>query len=140
MKKKIKTLIITNVIVFSSIAIFGVILVLITGDENYKCTFLNALHLYCPGCGGTRAFFALLKFDIIASLRYNPLVILGGLTYLYYNIRAIIAIKKNDEEYFKKERYFIIPIVIVICLIYYVVRDVLLFYGIDLIGDIIKGV
>ena len=29
----------------------------------------------CPGCGMTRAFFALLKGDLMASLAYNPALI-----------------------------------------------------------------
>lgn len=36
------------------------------------CAFNQLLHLYCPGCGGTRAFFALLKGDILRSLYYHP--------------------------------------------------------------------
>jgi len=44
---------------------------------------LNALTgFYCPGCGGTRAMFALAKGDIVQSFVYHPFVpyaaLLGG--------------------------------------------------------------
>jgi len=35
------------------------------------CRFYEQLHIYCPGCGCTRAFAALLQGDILRSLRYN---------------------------------------------------------------------
>ncbi len=36
------------------------------------CAFSQLFNLYCPGCGGTRAFFALLRGDILRSLYYHP--------------------------------------------------------------------
>lgn len=35
------------------------------------CWIYEELHLYCPGCGCTRAFEALLRGDLLHSLRYN---------------------------------------------------------------------
>lgn len=32
---------------------------------------------YCPGCGGTRATYALLHGKIITSLYYHPIVVYG---------------------------------------------------------------
>lgn len=36
------------------------------------CRIYEQLHLYCPGCGCTRAFAALLRGELWRSLRYNP--------------------------------------------------------------------
>lgn len=36
------------------------------------CVFQKALGLYCPGCGGTRAFRALFRGDILRALYYHP--------------------------------------------------------------------
>ncbi|BCU77691.1 DUF2752 domain-containing protein [Luteolibacter sp. LG18] len=46
-----------------------------------QCVFHRLTGLECPGCGGTRAFFALSRGDLSASLRYNPwaLVLVAGL-------------------------------------------------------------
>lgn len=38
------------------------------------CVFQRLFGIYCPGCGGTRAVFALLRGDILLSLYYHPLV------------------------------------------------------------------
>ena len=46
------------------------------------CLFHRMTGFYCPGCGGTRSFFALCRGDIWTSFQYYPLVpctaVLGG--------------------------------------------------------------
>lgn len=46
------------------------------------CTFHVITGLYCPGCGGTRATFALFRGQVLRSLKLNPFVlyswIVGG--------------------------------------------------------------
>lgn len=39
----------------------------------YECPFQRFLHIACPGCGLTRSFLAIFRFDFIASLNYNLL-------------------------------------------------------------------
>ncbi|MBO4648223.1 MAG: DUF2752 domain-containing protein [Lentisphaeria bacterium] len=36
------------------------------------CPFHEAFHLYCPGCGSTRATYCLLHGDLAGVCRYNP--------------------------------------------------------------------
>ena len=45
-----------------------------------KCLFHEWTGLYCPGCGGTRALYALLHGDLKTSLHENLLLIPAGLT------------------------------------------------------------
>lgn len=42
--------------------------------QGFPCLFQRITGLYCPGCGGTRAFKALLSGDILLSFCYHPLV------------------------------------------------------------------
>jgi len=42
---------------------------------DYHCIFKAIFHIACPGCGMTRAFQELLRFDIIGALSYNLLAI-----------------------------------------------------------------
>lgn len=39
-----------------------------------ECPFWRLTGLYCPGCGGTRALRALIKGQIVQSIRIHPLV------------------------------------------------------------------
>ena len=41
-----------------------------------KCIFHEATGLYCAGCGGTRAVYALFRGDILTALHSNALVTL----------------------------------------------------------------
>ena len=43
-------------------------------DFMTKCVAVRFLHLYCTGCGGTRAIGALFNGDLLGSLRLNPFV------------------------------------------------------------------
>ncbi len=137
MQKRKKNLVLTNVVIVFCVLAFAVVSSIISKYGILKCYFFECFHLYCPGCGGTRALYALFNFDILASLKYNPAVILGGLLYVYYNVRAIIAIIKNDEDYFFKQKYRLIPIFAAIVIAYFIIRNILLLNGIDLIGDML---
>lgn len=41
-----------------------------------QCPIFQYLHVYCPGCGATRALAALLHARIAEALHYNALVVL----------------------------------------------------------------
>lgn len=71
--------------------IFGIIAVLIgmIGGLDWLlqlngCVFKRVTGVYCPGCGGTRAFFALLRLDLIKSFFYHPAVLYFSVVYLVF--------------------------------------------------------
>lgn len=41
----------------------------------FPCVLYEMFGIYCPGCGGTRAFGALLRGQLLQSLWYHPLVL-----------------------------------------------------------------
>ena len=101
-----------------------------------KCGFVEYMHLYCPACGGTRAFMSLLKLDIISSFIYNPIVSVGAAFFVIYEFNMIkYLIKKCERPIFLK-LWFVYGYLIMWA-VYFILRNVLLFFGIDLIGDII---
>lgn len=51
---------------------FGIILKRFTVPP---CVFSTCLHVYCPGCGGTRAVDALLHGHILESVWCHPIVL-----------------------------------------------------------------
>ena len=46
------------------------------GSFYPQCPIYAALHLECPGCGGTRAVAALLRGHVIQALHFNALITL----------------------------------------------------------------
>ena len=48
------------------------------------CWFYTRWHIYCPGCGGTRAFIALLSGRMLDSLCFHPAVLVGAVSAAAY--------------------------------------------------------
>ena len=43
-----------------------------------ECRLYRSFHVYCPGCGGTRAVIALLHGQVLRSAYYHPAVLLAA--------------------------------------------------------------
>ena len=51
----------------------------------WSCPSLTLLHIYCPGCGSTRAVAALLHGDLLLALRQNSVIpVMLLMAVLYY--------------------------------------------------------
>lgn len=104
---------------------------------SLPCGMVAIFHIYCPGCGGTRALFAFLHGEILESLRYNPAVVGGVFLILYYEITVgLTLLSKSGKRYYCKKP---IPVYLYIAMIviFAIVRDVLLCtQGIDWLGDV----
>ncbi len=99
-----------------------------------ECVFLKTFGYYCPGCGGSRSLNALLSFNFIKSFIYYPPIPICAAIILYVDIKLIIAMAKNKSEANINPRPFLlIPIAI---LLNFLARDVLLFFGIDILGNV----
>lgn len=137
MKKLKYALIITNCAVVAGVVIF-LIFSKMAMDADMRCALAENAHIYCPGCGGTRALYSLLKLDFLSSLRYNIAVPFIAGVYVYYNIKAIIALVKKDEGFISRQKFIPIYIFIGILILNFLVRNILLWcFGIDFIGDIL---
>lgn len=67
-----------------------------------SCYVNEVLHLYCPGCGGTRALDYLLHGRLFSSFAANPLPVSMLLFFLTYFIPAVYTflIKRNGNLYY----------------------------------------
>lgn len=101
-----------------------------------ECALYKQLGVYCPACGGTRAMGALIRFELLDSLRYNPLVPIGALVLVAYESFMLRYLIKNEPRplFFKKS---VAIVLIGAWVVYLVARNVLLVFGIDLLGNII---
>nr|WP_136479594.1 DUF2752 domain-containing protein [Acetivibrio thermocellus]THJ77178.1 DUF2752 domain-containing protein [Acetivibrio thermocellus] len=54
------------------------------------CLFKNFFGIPCPGCGMTRAYLSLVKFDLTSAFYYHPLFLLPGLI-------AVVVVFRNNR-------------------------------------------
>lgn len=102
-----------------------------------SCTFYETLHIYCPGCGGTRAVFALMEGRLWTSLYCNPAVVLGAVLILHYEMGVIVTLyKKNGRRYYCNNPVLVI-LYAVIVVTFFVVRNYLLIVqGYDMLQNL----
>ena len=55
------------------------------------CVFHEIFHLYCPGCGGTRAFYYFVHGNVWQSLIHNPFVSYTLVLYSVFMINTFLC-------------------------------------------------
>lgn len=104
---------------------------------SIPCIFRATLHLYCPGCGGTRSLKALLDFDFIRSFLYNPFILYLILIALYYYIGSTVAILTKFKIIPFHFKYWMLYIGLALFIINCIIKNIIaVYYGIDYLGDI----
>jgi len=66
--------------------------VLISGAPTPRCVWHDLTGLPCPGCGGTRCVRHLLGGRLGAAFAMNPLIFLGMVAVVLYDIYAAIVL------------------------------------------------
>lgn len=56
------------------------------------CSLYSLTGFYCPGCGGTRACYALVQGHILDSIRIHPLVFYLAAGYVIYMVSHLLDI------------------------------------------------
>ncbi|MDF2821634.1 MAG: hypothetical protein K0R15_2075 [Clostridiales bacterium] len=109
---------------------------IMVNQYNFECLILSKLHIYCPGCGGTRAFSQIIEGDIVGSILSNPIPLFMIIIYIIIFIdmtRKLISPKNN--KWFNYKPAFIT----IILLIFYtlILRNIIaILLGIDYLGDL----
>ena len=72
-----------------------------------ECYIHAHYHLYCPGCGGTRAVMALLHGNLFQAIKYNALVVFFLMDILIGCLLRI-CLNNNDNryKYFRRQRIY----------------------------------
>lgn len=86
------------------------------------CPINKWFGIKCPGCGNTRSVIALLNFDFISSIKYNPmpLGILIVLIILY--IELIFKAFFKEKKLLPRNKIFWIGISLIL-IVYYIGRN-----------------
>lgn len=99
---------------------------------DIPCIFYTLTGFYCPGCGGTRAFSAMVHGHFVRSFYLHPLVIYASVLYIVYMMSHTLSIFNPKLKGMKlKDAYLYIAIGIVF--VNLIIKNILLHkYGIML--------
>ena len=125
MNRDAKKFIIANTAVLLAAVAFIIYAIAVSDRGGHTCSFLRVTGMYCPGCGGTRAVFSLLRLDIVSAVIYNVSVPFGLFVYIYYNVRWIIAIVKKDYSYFVGQKYILCIVLAIVIILNCIVKNIL---------------
>ena len=144
MDKDLRKLVFIFVILNLSLILFAVVYTVavksLEGTENeIKCVVQQTLHIYCPGCGGSRSLRALLSFDFLKSFTLYPPILISAVAVLDYDVRLLVALLKKKASLISSYKFKIFLIIPISIILTFLVRNLLLLgFGIDTVGDIIK--
>lgn len=106
----------------------------LTGKKLPDCALYVLTGFYCPGCGGTRAVFALARGRILTSLRFHPLVVytavVGGWFMFSHTIERL---SKGKCAIGMKYRDGWLWGALALVIVQFLVKNILLLMGIDLL-------
>jgi hypothetical protein len=103
--------------------------------KDAGCFVRKQFHIYCPGCGGTRALEALLRLHPMQSLYDNPVVILMLLAAVSIAVIKIMEHRQNGQR-ICRVRTIVSVSFLSIWFLFFAVRNMLLLCcGIDMLGD-----
>ena len=108
----------------------------IKNGQGFPCLVHLLTGFYCPGCGGTRAIRLLLKGELIKSFCYHPFVPYLALVLLLEAVLFLRALIRKGKRPLAgmEERYpRWVAIGAAIILVNWIVKNVLLVMGMDLL-------
>jgi hypothetical protein len=107
-----------------------------TGSDLFRCRISESLHIYCPGCGGTRSLSHLIRFDFYSAIICYPPIAVIFFFYFDLNLRAVLSIIRDEATVFKSFNMNYLILIPVFILLNFFVRNILLFLGVDMLGDL----
>lgn len=125
-------------LVFAVFAVVGIIVFAISGDYlafgGIPCGFQQVTHLYCPGCGGTRATWYLLHGRFIRSAYMHPFVPYYVADYLFFMVNTLLVTFTKKLGFSKYPVTITIYVGLGLLLVQWIVKNVvLIFFHIALI-------
>ncbi len=138
MRGRWKIFIIIHIVLVALLALFPLyrLVIDILPPPFSSCIMHDAMHLYCPACGGTRAVSSLLRLNILQALGENASVVLVAFVFLGYDIAAFVRLIQKKATVIKIPiwLWIVLPLIL---FVWFVARNVLLVaFSIDTLGDL----
>ena len=100
----------------------------------FPCVLHSLTGLYCPGCGGTRAFRALLAGNLLLSIRYHPLVAYMAVVLTAELVSFGVSRAAKNPRYYLGHEKFLVYTGAAIALVNWVYKNYMLVVrGVDLL-------
>ncbi len=115
-------------------AVYAYVMITVFENRVPHCFLHDVAHLYCPFCGGTRAFLACLRFDVHSALIFHPAVIAWGMLFLALDVRALVLIVKGERKPLFPE--WLLAFSVWYFGAFFALRNTLALFGVDPMGDI----
>lgn len=102
------------------VALFLILLFLMKFSNTSLCLVYNIFGVKCFGCGMTRAFVSILRFDFISAEKYNLLsvpIFIGIVIYCIFLLTDIIfdsRLIKTMENFLSKKYMYVVYVFVVI--------------------------
>ena len=120
-KKRMKKLIISVLSVL--VAGIAYLIFIRLAGWGIPCLFRTFLGIYCPGCGISRMFVALSRFDIHSAFQYNPLVLcLLPFAVAFGSRYAVSYVRKGRTEPDRLESVLLF-IVMILTVVFWILRN-----------------
>lgn len=102
---------------------------------SLPCLFHAMTGLYCPGCGGTRAFRYLLQGDWLESFRYHPLMPYLALVASLEMMTFLVAKTSGRNCFYLGHEKFFLYVAVGIVAVNFLIKNYLLIWcGVDLLA------
>ena len=118
----------------AAFSVYGFISIIVLKNQAYHCLMHDILHLYCPLCGGTRAFLSCLRFNLVGALWYNPAVMLAAFVFAVLDVRALVLILRGSRRMLLPR--WLLPVAVCYFAVFTALRNALALFGIDPVGDV----
>lgn len=127
----------TDTVLYTMMCVFTVPALIVGGIflwmvENHVlavysgCLFQDVLHLYCPGCGGTRSIQALLRGRFLTALYYHPAAVYGVVLYVVYFVSQTLMRLSGGKIKGMQFKAVYLYVMLGLIALNFVVRNVLL--------------
>lgn len=107
-------------------------------DNVSGCIMHDLLHIYCPLCGGTRAFIALCRGQPYLSLQYHPLALYFAVGFVAFDGIALHRLlRRREGPLYSIPKWYWAGAVVIAAIVFGIRNIALIGFGWDNIGDLI---